>query len=147
MTISEPPRPTDALSVVDSINHALNDYELGPDAMRWTPDADDLPDPDPHVLLGGLPLFVLPRRGSTIVLRVVFDTRPIIESMGRLQRALAQMVADAAPMLDRLAHELAHWRRSPTRCPRCNPRGNPPALAASIRGHEYHRRTKRRHHR
>lgn len=142
MPTPEPPRPTDPLTVVDSINHALADCELGPDAMRWTTEADTLPDPDPGVLLNRQ-LVAISIDGRRLV---VFDMTPAIEGARRAVEAMATMARTfarsfqaAMPALERLVHDLVQHQHGRARCPRCNPKGNPPPLA--IDGHAYHRRT------
>lgn len=139
----EPPRPTDPMSVVDSINHALNDYDLGPDAMRWTTDADTLPDPNPPRMGWAL---VFDNRPLLVVATI--DTTRFVTAMRDLQRTLAttreRITRNLAPFIDRLYHDLQH-QHGTTRCRRCNPTGNPPPL--TIDGHAYHRRQRRRTHR
>lgn len=61
------------MSIIETIDEALNDWSVSGDAMRWTPDSSEIR----HKLMG-------PRMP-----RFTFDVRPFMEAMEKMAQALA----------------------------------------------------------
>ncbi len=108
--------------VLDQIDAAVHDWEVGPDAMRvGGPDPVDQP-VGPGVL-----------------------ARPFAEFGRQMTRAFNRSIKPLARTLHQLGVALLatpQRRRHISRCRSCNPRANPRPLC--IDGHAYHRRTKAR---
>lgn len=113
---------TNADGVLDNIDHALHDWDLSADAMRWTPE------PRPPATLTPDQVQALSRAFNAIGARVAAGIKG-------MTKALQQFGASYL----KLAHRVADHDR--VRCRVCRPYSNPRPLAL---GSEYHRRQKRR---
>ena len=115
------------MSIIDTIDNALDDWQTSADAMRWTPDAE-------HARP------TMPRPTVAMVARFVVDMEPFRRAMEQIAKTIAETAERLRPWLEKFAHELPEHDK--TRCARCSPQANPPTLC--IDGREYHRRRKGR---
>jgi hypothetical protein len=118
--------------ILDVIDGTLRDYAVSGDAMRWSPD----PEAREADTDGGASLLL-----SVDVSGFVEGLRQVCEAIARLGAVCAKAMRpmDLLAALCTGRHERPRDR---ARCPRCNPRGNPGALA--VNGREYQRRLRNR---
>lgn len=145
-----------------AIDGALEDWGTSKDAMRWQPEVERvicdggralMPVrqpvnfwaicPEPYVRINAYA-----ETFQRVAVSVNIDIEPFMEGLKRASEAIARAFLPACTAavepFTRLAHE-AHkiqYPRQHVRCYRCNPAGNPRALAVS--GVAYRRRQKAR---
>lgn len=137
------------MSILETIDGALVDYEASGDAMRWVP--EEKREARPRTPLSGQ----ISLNGSTWV-PVSYDTTPIVnpritfdmsgfsEALQRMADALQPAVEAAGKMCAQFTHSIdrGFFPEQHKRCTVCHPWRRPKPLA--VNGHEYQRRLKAR---
>ena len=124
--------------ILDLIDCALEDCSASDDAMRWNPE------PARVICDGGRPL--RPERWSPWRHGAWGYTVTVIDATGEAVEG-ATVTFSVSPETRAAVSRMFHFdhplsRRRYSRCPLCNPRGNPGRLA--VDGREYARRRKAR---
>lgn len=103
-------------NVLDNIDHALHDWDMSPDAMRWTPEPVNAPQPP-----------VLDVTASMIRMGEVMR-----DAQEKLARAFTNMATSIIKIQVQIRHLIAGQREAEAR------------IRRSALHSEYHRRQKRR---